>query len=72
VSVLSVLCGYALVSVFAGVLPFLLAAAGGAMLYVVSDEMIPETHSHGFEKGATFALLGGFLLVLALQRFIGG
>jgi ZIP family zinc transporter len=72
VSVLSVLCGYALVSVFAGVLPFLLAAAGGAMLYVVSDEMIPETHSHGFEKGATFALLGGFLLVLALQRLIGG
>ena len=72
VSVLSVLCGSALVSVFAGALPFLLAAAGGAMLYVVSDEMIPETHAHGFEKGATFALLAGFLLVLVMQRLFSG
>jgi ZIP family zinc transporter len=70
VSVMSVLCGYALVSVFACVLPFLLSAAGGAMLYVVSDEMIPETHAHGFEKAATFALLAGFLLVLVLQKLL--
>ena len=68
VSILSVLLGYALVSVFSGVLSFLLAAAGGAMLYVISDEIIPETHAHGFEKPATFALIAGFLFVLALQR----
>ena len=42
------------------------------MLYVVSDEMIPETHAHGFEKGATFALLAGFLLVLVMQRLFSG
>lgn len=66
------LLGALLVSVFASLLPFVLAAAGGAMLYVISDEMIPETHSHGFEKGATFALLAGFLLVMILQRLIGG
>ena len=72
VSVLSVLCGYVLVSVFESALPFLLSAAGGAMLYVISDEMIPETHAHGFEKGATFALLAGFLLVLVLQRLLAG
>ena len=36
------------------------------------DEMIPETHAHGFEKGATFALLAGFLLVLVLQRLLAG
>jgi ZIP family zinc transporter len=68
VSVVCVLSGYALVSAFAGALPFLLSAAGGAMLYVISDEMIPESHAHGFEKPATFALIAGVLLVLALQN----
>ena len=72
VSMVSVACGYLLVSLFAGAMPFLLAAAGGAMLYVISDEVIPETHSHGFEKSSTFALLAGFLLVLAVQRIVGG
>lgn len=70
VSVCSVLLSYALVSVFTAVLPFLLAAAGGAMLYVISDEIIPETHAHGYEKGATFALITGFLIVLALQSVL--
>lgn len=72
VSIVSVLCGIALVSIFSSVLPFLLAAAGGAMLYVISDEMIPETHAHGYEKEATFSLLIGFLLVLVLQQLLGG
>ena len=40
-------------------LPALLGMAGGAMLYVISDEMIPETHAHGFEKQATYALVAG-------------
>ena len=72
ISMVSVLLGALLVSVFASLLPFVLAAAGGAMLYVISDEMIPETHSHGFEKGATFTLLAGFLLVMILQRMMEG
>ena len=71
VSVAAVLSGYASVAAFAGALPFLLASAGGAMLYVISDEMIPETHSHGFEKPATFALIACFLLVLTLQNALG-
>src|SRR5574344_1537249 len=58
ISMLSVVLGFALVSVFAAALPFLLAAAGGAMLYVISDEMIPETHAHGFEKKGAFARHG--------------
>ncbi|MBQ4599612.1 MAG: hypothetical protein IJB19_06840 [Clostridia bacterium] len=32
--------------------------------YVVSDEMIPETHAHGNERGATYALLVGFCIIL--------
>lgn len=71
VSVVSVLSGTMLVSVLSSSLPFLLAAAGGAMLYVISDEMIPETHSHGFEKPTTFALLAGFVLVLSLKSLLG-
>ncbi|MGN0853701.1 MAG: ZIP family metal transporter [Kiritimatiellia bacterium] len=68
-SMASVVCGSLLVAVFSSVLPFMLAAAGGAMLYVVSDEMIPETHSCGHEKLATFALIAGLLTVVVLQRF---
>lgn len=39
----------------------MLGFAGGAMLYVTSDEMIPETHAHGYQKQATYALLLGFM-----------
>lgn len=51
-------------------LPFSLAFAGGAMLYVVSDELIPESHSHGYEHEATFGFVAGFLLLLALMRIL--
>ena len=71
-SIVSVLAGCALASVFSTAMPFMLAAAGGAMLYVISDEMIPETHSHGHEKPATFALVAGLLLVVILQRLLHG
>ena len=70
ISIVSVLAGCALTAVFAGAMPFMLTAAGGAMLYVISDEMIPETHSHGYEKPATFALISGLLLVIILQRLL--
>ena len=60
VEVLGTLIGYFAVSVSQAILPFALAFAGGTMLYVISDEMIPETHSHGSERGATYALLIGF------------
>jgi ZIP family zinc transporter len=71
-SIVSVLVGCALASVFSAAMPFMLGAAGGAMLYVISDEMIPETHSHGYEKPATFALIAGLLLVVILQRLLQG
>ena len=70
ISIVSVLAGCALTAVFAGAMPFMLTAAGGAMLYVISDEMIPETHSHGYEKPATFALISGLILVIILQRLL--
>lgn len=64
-----------LIGFFAGgisqvLLPVMLAFAGGAMLYVVSDEMIPETHIHGYQKQATYALMLGFFTLLVLERVL--
>ena len=71
VEVLGTLLGYFAVSLSAAVLPFALAFAGGTMLYVISDEMIPETHAHGGQSGATYALLAGFGLMLAMTHYLG-
>lgn len=64
IEVIGTFIGYFAVSVASAVLPFALAFAGGTMLYVISDEMIPETHAHGCERGATYALLAGFCIML--------
>ena len=64
VEVAGTLIGYFAVSLASAILPFALAFAGGTMLYVISDEMIPETHAHGAQRGATYALLAGFCLML--------
>ncbi len=71
VEVVGTLIGYLAVSVAAAVLPFALAFAGGTMLYVISDEMIPETHAHGSERGATYALLVGFCVMLVTDVLLG-
>lgn len=71
VEVLGTFLGFFAVSLSSAILPFALAFAGGTMLYVISDEMIPETHSHGSERGATYALLAGFAVMLAFDHFLG-
>ena len=71
VEVVGTLLGYFAVSLSAAILPFALAFAGGTMLYIISDEMIPETHAHGNERGATYALLIGFCLMLLVDFYIG-
>ena len=71
VEVIGTLLGYFAVSFSTAVLPFALAFAGGTMLYVISDEMIPETHAHGSERGATYALLIGFCFMLAMDFLLG-
>ncbi len=71
IEVFGTLIGYFAVSVSSAILPVALAFAGGTMLYVISDEMIPETHAHGSERGATYALLVGFCVMLITDVLLG-
>ncbi len=52
-------------------LPFGLAFAAGTMLFVISNEIIPETHSHGYEKEATLGVILGFLVMMILDNYFG-
>ena len=71
IEVIGTLIGYLAVSLSTAILPFALAFAGGTMLYVISDEMIPETHAHGAQRGATYALLVGFCIMLVTDVLLG-
>ena len=71
VEVVGAFLGYFAVTIASFILPFALAFAGGTMLYVISDEMIPETHAHGSERGATYALLVGFCTILVSDVLLG-
>lgn len=63
--------GYGLVKLFAPALPFILALAGGAMLFVISDEVIPETHAGSNERAATYALMLGFVVMMIMDILLG-
>ena len=62
--------GYFAVSVSSFFLPIILALAGGNMLYVISEEMIPETHSDESGKLSTYFLLGGISLILIFDALL--
>jgi ZIP family zinc transporter len=63
--------GVGAVTVFHPVLPIGLAFAAGAMLFVISDEIIPETHSKGKSRLATFGVMIGFVIMMALDNLLG-
>lgn len=71
IEIAGTMLGFGAVSFATAILPFALAFAGGTMIYVVSDEMIPETHSHGYERQATYALLFGFMAMILMDWYIG-
>lgn len=68
--IFGVFLGFFLGNISELLLPAMLGLAGGAMLYVISDEMIPETHSHGFQKESTYALVAGVVMMLIIQKFV--
>lgn len=63
--------GFGLVNVFKPVLPVVLASAAGAMLFVICDEIIPETHSKGYEREATYGIIFGFVIMMVLDILLG-
>ena len=67
VEILGTLLGYAAVSLSTAVLPFLLAFAGGTMLYIICTDMIPAGH----QRRSTAALLAGFCFMLAMDHYLG-
>lgn len=62
--------GVALVSVFLPLLPIGMAIAAGAMLFVISDDIIPETQSRGKARYATFAVVFGFIVMMILDNLV--
>ncbi|WP_410766534.1 ZIP family metal transporter [Haloferax sp. DFSO60] len=67
---LAVLGAYAVVSVSA-LLPYAMGFAAGAMLFVISDEIIPETHTSGYERIATLGTVFGAIVMLYLDISLG-
>lgn len=63
--------GAGVVSLAQTLLPWALAFAAGAMLFVISGEIIPETHRRGVERSATFALVLGFVVMMIIDSGLG-
>jgi zinc transporter, ZIP family len=51
-------------------MPFILALAAGTLIYVTSNEIIPESHSHGFEGTASSGVVAGFFLTMMLGALL--
>ncbi len=66
------LIGVVAVTIVTGMLGFGMAFAAGAMIFVVSDEIIPESHRKGHERPATFGVIFGFVIMMFLDNFIAG
>ena len=62
--------GVASVTLFSPILPFGLAFAAGAMLFVIADDIIPQTQSKGKSRPATFAVMGGFIVMMMLDNLL--
>lgn len=63
--------GAAAVSISRPILPAAMGFAAGAMLFVISDEIIPESNRLGYEKAATIGLMVGFVLMMFLDVTLG-
>ena len=70
VEIIGTFIGYFAASASSTVLPFLLAFAGGTMLYVIVDEMIPETHTHSHDLMVTYSIIIGFVAMMILNTII--
>jgi ZIP family zinc transporter len=65
------LLGAGIISISQPLLPWGLAFAAGAMLYVISHKIIPETHRSGHQNRATLGLAVGLVIMLFLDVWLG-
>ncbi len=65
------LFGAVAVHLAGGILPYAMGFAAGAMLYVISDEIVPETHRKGHERLATLGTMLGVVVMLYLDMALG-
>lgn len=68
---LAAFAAFGVVELVGGLLPFALAFAAAAMLYVVVDELLPEAHERGYYREASLALLTGFAVMMVLDNAFG-
>lgn len=71
VEIIGGILGSGIVSISRALLPYMMAFAGGAMIFVISDEVIPETHLRGNERLSTYFLIIGFFIMSALDVVLG-
>ena len=64
--------GVVMAKAFLPLMPIGMAFAAGAMLFVISDDIIPETQSRGKARYATFAVMGGFIVMMILDNLMTG
>ena len=64
------LLGITMVTIFSSILPIAMGFAAGAMLFVISEEIIPETHAQGRSRIATFSLMIGFIIMMMLDKML--
>lgn len=69
IEIVGTLIGYFAIGLSSLVLPFLLSFAGGTMLYVIADDMIPRTHE-GSPRGSTYLLLFGFATMVVFDALL--
>jgi len=69
VEVVSAIIGYFTATYIQWLIGFGLAFASGAMLFIVYKELIPETHGHGYERGATYSFIVGLLVMIYISYF---
>ncbi len=65
------LFGATLVWLAEPIMPWTLGFAAGAMLFIISNEIIPETHRNSYMTLATFSLMIGFVVMMFLDATLG-
>jgi ZIP family zinc transporter len=63
--------GITMATISTAFLPIAMGFSAGAMLFVITEEVIPEIHAKGRARHATFALIGGFIVMMLLDTVLG-